>query len=218
MPYFINICLLCLSLTISLTGCAGLVIGGAASAASVAHDRRTTGTVVEDQSIELKVSDQLNKDPTLAKAHIDVTSYNNAVLLSGQVATPQQRQRAEDIAHGVAQVKYVHNDLIIAPPSSIQELSNDALITSTVKAALFQVDVPDFDPSRVKVVTERGTVYLFGLLRPQEADAVVSTVRTVNGVQKVVKLFEYIEPAPAPAANASIPNASPVSEGNFNGN
>jgi len=191
MPY--STTLVSLSLIIILTGCAGLVIGGAAvGAASIAHDRRTTGTIVEDQTIELKVSDQLSKDEELAKhSHINVTSYNNAVLLSGEVATPELRQRAEDITHSVVKIKHVHNDLIVASPSSINERSNDALITSKVKAALFQVGIPGFDPSQVKVVTERGTVYVFGLLRHNEAEAVTSTVRRVNGVQKVVTLYEY---------------------------
>jgi osmotically-inducible protein OsmY len=187
--------LLCLSLITALTGCAGVVIGGAAvGAASIAHDRRSTGTIVEDQSIESKLFDQLSKDEELAKnSHIDVTSYNKAVLLSGEVATPKQRQQAEDIARRVENVKYVHNELIIAPPSSLSERSNDALITSKVKASLFQIDgITGFDPTRVKVVTERGTVYLFGLLTQAEAEAVTSTVRRVGGVQKVVKLFEYI--------------------------
>jgi osmotically-inducible protein OsmY len=187
--------LMCLSLVTALTGCAGVVIGGAAvGAASIAHDRRSTGTIVEDQSIEFKVFDQLSKDEELAKnSHINVTSYNKAVLLSGEVATPKQQQKAEDIVRRVENVKYVHNELIIAPPSSLSERSNDALITSKVKASLFQIDgIADFDPTRVKVVTERGTVYLFGLLTQAEAEAVTSTVRRVASVQKVVKLFEYI--------------------------
>jgi osmotically-inducible protein OsmY len=187
--------LLCLSLITALTGCAGVVIGGAAvGAASIAHDRRSTGTIVEDQSIEFKVFDQLSKDEELAKnSHINVTSYNKAVLLSGEVVTPKQRQKAEDIARRVENVKHVHNELVIAPPSSLSERSNDTLLTSKVKASLFEIDgIAGFDPTRVKVVTERGTVYLFGLLTQAEAEATTSTVRRVAGVQKVVKLFEYI--------------------------
>jgi osmotically-inducible protein OsmY len=186
--------LLCLSLLLSLTGCAGLFIGGAAAGASVAHDRRTAGTIVDDQSIELKIYEAISKDKELMdSSHIDVTCYNYAVLLSGETSTPALRQRAEDIARRVEKVKYVHNDLVVAPPSSLATRSEDALITAKVKGSLFQVQIPDFDPTRVKVVTERGVVYLFGLLKRQEAEAVSSTVRRVSGVQKVVTLYEYID-------------------------
>lgn len=187
--------LLVLGLITCLTGCTFMAVHGAATAVSIAHDRRTTGTIVEDQSIELKIYGEIDKNKDLMNnSHIDVTSYNNAVLLSGEVATPALRQQAEEIARGVEKVKYVHNELSIGPPTSIAERSSDGLITTKVKASLFQVSgIPGFDPSRVKVVTERGIVYLFGLLTHAEADAVTSTVRRVSGVQKVVKLFEYID-------------------------
>ncbi|MEZ5582443.1 MAG: BON domain-containing protein [Candidatus Competibacteraceae bacterium] len=188
--------LLGLGLLINLNGCAGLLMGGAAAGAiAVGHDRRTTGTIWEDQSIELKTYDALSKDPQLkGRSHINVTSYNTAVLLSGEVATPELAQRAGDIARQIEQVKYVHNELRVGPPSNLSSRSADTAITTAVKTSLFKVDgIRDFDPTRVKVVTERGEVYLFGLLTPREAEAVTNVVRQVNGVQKVVKLFEYIE-------------------------
>lgn len=183
----------------SLSGCAGLVAGGAAAGivtgAAVAHDRRTAGTVVEDQAIELKAYDALNQDRELAeRGHINVTSYNNIVLLSGEVPTPELRKRAGEIVSRIEKVRHVHNELADAPPSSLASRSTDTWITTKVKTSLLQVDgIRDFDPTRVKVVTERGIVYLLGLLHPREADAVTRTVRRVNGVQKVVKLFEYID-------------------------
>lgn len=186
-----------LALLGGLSGCAGLIMGGAtagvATGAAMAHDRRTVGTIVEDQAIELKAYDALNQE-LAQRSHINVTSYNNVVLLSGEVPTPQLRRRAEEIATGIDKVRHVHNELTIAPPSSFASRSTDTWITTKVKTALLQVDgIPDFDPSRVKVVTERGVVYLFGLLRPREAEAVTRTIRRVGGVQKVVKLFEYID-------------------------
>lgn len=195
MTHLLKAFLLGLSLLIALTGCAGLVIGGTAAAVSVAHDRRTAGTMVEDQSIELKVRGEFDKYAALSKrSHINITSYNNAVLLSGEVISPEWRQRAEDIARSVEKVKYVYNELIVAPPTSFSSRSADTLITAKIKTSLFQVNgIQDFDPTRVKVVTERGVVYLFGLLKPREAEIVTETVRHVGGVQKVVKLFEYID-------------------------
>ena len=196
--------LLSLGLLGSTTGCAPLVVGaGAAGGVGVAHDRRTTGTIVEDQSIEWKADTEMNKDPELAdpeRAHIDVTSYNNVVLLSGEVVTPALRQRAAEIVRYVPEVKLVYNELLVAPPSSPEDRAIDAAVTVQVKAALLQISLPDFDPTRVKVVTERGTVYLFGLLWPDEANAVVETVRYLKGVQQVVKLFEYIQLPQAPAS------------------
>lgn len=185
----------------NLSGCAGILFGGVAASASVGHDRRTTGTIVEDQSIELKINEQLNKQQEFRDhSHVDVTSYNLMVLLSGEVPSAELRDKAEEIARNTEKVSAVHNELVIGPPSSLADRSNDAWITTKVKSALFQVrGLPDFDATRVKVVTDRGVVYLFGLLRAPEAEAVVETARNVGGVQKVVTLFEYISEPPPPA-------------------
>lgn len=182
-------------LVAGLAGCAaGVLVGGTAVGIGLAHDRRTAGTVIEDQAIELKAYGRLSREQSLQGNHINVTSYNTAVLLSGEVATPELRRRAEDIVRNIDKVKRVHNELIIAAPSSLASRSSDAWITTKVKTSLLQIDgLPDFDPTRVKVVTERGIVYLLGLLQPREAEAVISTVRRVGGVQKIVTLFEYIE-------------------------
>jgi osmotically-inducible protein OsmY len=180
----------------SLNGCTGLLLGGAAvGVAAVAHDRRTPGTIVEDQSIELRAYGALREDPQLeGRSHINVTSYNSAVLLSGEVASPDLKQRASDLISQVEKVKYVHNELLVGPPSTFANRSADAALTAAVKTALLRVDgIRDFDPTRVKVVTERAEVYLFGLVTPGEAESVTHTVRGINGVQKVVTLFEYVE-------------------------
>lgn len=176
----------------SLSGCAGLLVGGAAVGVGVAHDRRTTGTVMDDQTIELKLYDALNQQLPPGN-HINATSYNGSVLLSGEVVSELARRQAETIVRDIdPPVREVYNELIIGPPSALSSRSNDALLTTRVKTAFFQINIPDFDPTRVKVVTEREVVYLIGLVRPNEADAVANVASQVSGVRQVVTLFEYI--------------------------
>jgi osmotically-inducible protein OsmY len=180
--------------TTLLTGCIPLLVGGTAVGVGVAHDRRTTGTVVDDQTIELKLYDALNQQLPPGN-HINTTSYNGAVLLTGEVVSEAVRQQAEQIARNLSepQVREVYNELAVGPPSSLSVQSNDALITSKVKTALLQItNIPGFDPSRVKVVTDRGVVHLMGLVKRQEADAAADKASQVGGVSQVVTLFEYI--------------------------
>lgn len=182
-----------LLLALSLSGCAGLLVSGAATGISVAHDRRTTGSVVDDQTIEFKVSNQLTLKLPPGN-QIGVTSYNGAVLLTGEASSAQARQRAEVIARGIEPpVRVVYNELVVGRPSSLSSQGNDAVITTKVKAALFQITtIPDFDPSRVKVITARSVVYLMGLVKPAEADAAADVASRVEGVRQIVTLFEYI--------------------------
>lgn len=178
-----------------LNGCAPLVVGGTATGVAVVHDRRTAGTVIEDQAIELKAMSALRKEEDLYKqSHINVTSYNMMVLLSGETPTEGYKQRAEQIVGGVEKVRRVYNELRVAAPSSMMTRSSDTLITGKVKTSLFRIKgMEGFDPTRVKVVTENGTVYLMGLLTRREGDAVAEEARSIGGVQRVVKLFEYID-------------------------
>lgn len=179
--------------TLLLSGCAGLLIGGTAVGVGVAHDRRTTGTVVDDQTIELKIYDALNAQLPPGN-QISTTSYNGIVLLTGSVVSEAARQQAETITRGVTPpVREVYNELVVGRPSPLSSRSNDALLTTKVKTALLQVKIADFDPTRVKVVTERGVVYLLGLVRPAEADASANVASQVGGVRQVVTLFEYID-------------------------
>lgn len=182
-----------LLLALSVSGCAGLLIGGTAVGVSVAHDRRSTGTVVDDQMIELKVYDALNR--LLPPGNqISATCYNGAVLLTGEVVSEAARQQAEVIVRGIEPpARTIYNELVIGPPSPLSSRSNDTLLTTKVKTALLQIDIPDFDPTRVQVVTARGVVYLMGLVRPVEADAAANIASQVSGVQQVVTLFEYID-------------------------
>jgi osmotically-inducible protein OsmY len=179
-------------MTLLLSGCAGLLVGGAAVGVSVAHDRRTTGTVVDDQTIELKLQGALNQQLPPGN-HINVTGYNGSVLLSGEVISEAVRRQAEMIARGIEPpVREVYNELAVGPVSTLSSRSNDVLLATRVKTAFFQINIPDFDPTRVKVVTERSVVYLIGLVRPNEADEVAQVASQASGVRQVVTLFEYI--------------------------
>ena len=188
-----GISLTLLTLILLLQGCAAFVVGGAATTAVVAHDRRTTGIMVEDQSIELKSYDRLSND-TLVKqdSKINVTSYNKVVLLTGQAPSENVRRKAEQIVSEVEQVRRVVNEVEIGSTASFGEHSRDVALTAEVKLRLTKIDLPDFDSLRVKVVTERGAVFLMGLLTKEEAHAVTEVVRYVSGVRRVVKVFEYI--------------------------
>jgi len=184
-------------LPVVLSGCAGLLAGGAATGIAVVHDRRTAGQVLEDQSIEFKAASAIDGDKGLSsQAHVSATSFNGIVLLTGEAPTAQLRQRAADLVRAVPHVRRVDNEITIAAPSSLMSRSSDTLITAKVKTSLLSVKgYPNFDPTRVKVVTENGTVYLMGLVTHGEGDAAANEARQVSGVQRVVKLFEYINSA-----------------------
>ena len=172
-------------------GCAPAMVGGAAATATVAHDRRTTGSVVEDQAIEMRITNRLRETGISKQVHVNVTSYNGIVLLSGEAPGEDLLRRIGDIARETEKVRRVHNEIKLAAPSSMMTRSSDTLITSKVKTALLKVETGYFDPTRVKVVTENGTVYLMGLLSRSEAATVTARVQNVGGVQRIVKLFEY---------------------------
>jgi len=179
-----------------LNGCTAAVVGGATvTGVNIAHDRRTAGTYVEDESIELKAGAAIRKEKELSKQiHINIISINGIVLLVGQAPTEAMRQQAGSITQGIEKVRLVHNEMTVAEPIPLKTRSSDSYITTKVKASLFGIKgQDDLDPSRVKVVTENGTVYLMGLLYHAEADAVAVKASQVDGVQKVVKLFEYMD-------------------------
>ncbi len=177
------------------SGCAPVVVGGAvATTASVGHDRRTTGAVVEDRAIFTRVLRALNDDKQLYEnSHINISVFNGWVLLSGETPTEAFRARAGEITRQQEKVRRVFNELVIAAPSSMMSRSSDTWITTKVKSALLGVKLEGFDPTRVKIVTESGTVYLLGLVYHREADATVAKAQEISGVQRVVKLFEYLD-------------------------
>ncbi|MDX1593615.1 MAG: BON domain-containing protein [Gammaproteobacteria bacterium] len=177
-----------------LQGCAAAVVTGAATGATVAYDRRTTGIMLEDQSIELKIASRIRNDSALSgQAHVNATSFNLTVLLTGQAPSPALRARAEAIAQEVEHVKRVVNEITVAAPSAMTARASDTLITSKVKTRLLRIKLPSFTPARVKVVTESGSVYLMGLVTRAEAQAAIEEARRVGGVQRVVNVFEYVD-------------------------
>jgi len=177
-----------------LSGCAAVVIGGVAAGATatVAHDRRTTGVFIEDAAIEQKALKSFSADKEIKdSSHINVTSYNTVVLITGETPSEDIRNRVVNIVREIPKVTHVYNELTIAAPSSWTSRSGDSLITSKVKTNLLTLG--DFDGIRVKVVTDKGVVYLMGIVTRSEADAATGETRRTGGVQKVVKLFQYID-------------------------
>ena len=172
-----------------LSGCAPLVVGGAVVGGLVAVDRRTSGTQVEDEAIELKVANAISKELG-ERVHLNVTSYNRRVLLTGEIRSEADRSRATLLAQSQENVKEVVNDLAIGAASSVSQRTRDTVTTGQVKAAF--VDAKDLQASAVKVVTERGIVYLMGRVTPREAQRATDIARGTSGVAKVVKVFEEI--------------------------
>ena len=174
----------------ALSACAPLVIGGAAvGSALVVTDRRTTGTQVDDQSIELKAVNRVS-EAIGDRGHVNVTSYNRILLLSGEVPDEASRAKVEQQVARIESVKSVVNELAVLGNSSLSQRSSDTLLTSKVKATL--VDAKDVQATAIKVVTERGIVYLMGRVTEREANRATELTRSVSGVQKVVRVFEVI--------------------------
>jgi osmotically-inducible protein OsmY len=173
----------------TLGGCAPLIVGGAmAGGALMVIDRRTSGTQIEDQTIELKAGSRIRELATFG--HINITSYNRIVLLTGEVPTEEDKRRVEDAVGRVEQVKTVVNELEVMPNSSLGSRSSDSLLSTKVKATL--VDAKDLQAPAIKVITERGTVFLMGLVTEREANRSAELIATIPGVRKVVKAFEVI--------------------------
>ncbi len=194
MPFDRRLALPVLLLSASLLGgCAAVVVGGATTGAVAAHDRRTLGTFIEDKDIHLKALRILNADEELKRlSNIDITVYDLQVLLTGQAANEAVVQRFVEKVAKIPRVRKVYNEVTIGAENTWSDAAADAYLTSRVKLALFDVGLKGFDPLRVKVVSSNGTVYLMGLVTPEEADRVTEKVRYISGVKKVVKLFEYI--------------------------
>ena len=174
----------------TLTACVPLVIGGAAAGGSlVVTDRRTSGAQLEDEGIELRGTSRI-RSSLGDRGHINLTSYNRQVLLTGEVPTAQDKQLVEQIVSRVENVVTVVNELAVAGNSSLTQRSADTLVTGRVKAQL--IDAPDLFSNAFKVVSERGTTYLMGRVTQREADRATNLVRGTSGVQKVVRIFEII--------------------------
>ena len=175
----------------SLGGCAALVVGGVvAGATMVATDRRTSGSQLNDEGIEIRANNRL-KERFGERGNFSVTSYNGRVLLTGEVGGNADKLTAEQLVFQIENVKLVVNELAIAgSTSTLQQRGNDTYITSKVKAGL--IEAKDVSATAFKVVTERGVVYLMGRVSQREADRGTDIARSVTGVVKVVRSFEII--------------------------
>ena len=177
-----------------LQGCFTVVAAGVASGAMASLDRRSLGTQAEDETLEWKASARIG-EKFGEKVHVNFTSFNRKVLLTGEVPSAEIKAEVERQVSGIANVQGVYNELATGTITSFSARSNDAYITSKVKGRF--IDIGKFNPLRVKVVTEAGTVYLMGLLTQREADSAVWVTRTTAGVLKVVNVMEIISDAKA---------------------
>jgi len=176
-------------LVATLSACAPLMVGGAVMTGVVATDRRTSGIQLEDQGIELRAAARL-REQFGDRVRVSVTSYNRRVLLTGEVRSEADRSRATLLAQSQENVREVINDLAIGAPSSLSQRTKDTVTTGQVKAAF--VDAKDLQATAVKVVTERGVVYLMGRVTAREAQRATDIARGIGGVAKVVRVFEEI--------------------------
>ena len=176
---------------VALQGCFPAIVGVGAGAVVSATDRRTTGAQVEDEGIELKTKGRISERYD-DKVHVDVTSFNRSVLLTGEVPEPQIKADIEKIAQSVPNVRGVTNEIEIAGIPSAPARANDGYLTAKVKGRFLDAD--KFNPIHVKVTSEAGVVHLMGIVTEQEAADAVEIARTTGGVRKVVKIFEYCKP------------------------
>ena len=189
-PRLLTLCASVLILGTGLSACAPLLLGGAAvGGALMATDRRTSGTQLEDEGIQIKASNRL-KDKLGDRAHLSVASYNRVALVTGEVAAEADRATVDSVVAGVENVRSVVNEAAVAGNSSLTSRSNDLIIGSKVKATL--VDAADVQANAYKVVVERAVVYLMGRVTEREATRAVELARGVSGVQKVVRVFEIL--------------------------
>ncbi|AJE98135.1 BON domain-containing protein [Pandoraea apista] len=208
----------------TLGGCAPIILGGAATGALVATDRRSVGAQTEDREIQVKAEANIANTLTDDAVHVNVTVFNRRVLLTGEVPDDKSKQRAVDIVRQISNVRGIVDEIAIGPKSSFGSRSNDAWITSKVKANL--INTKEISANVFKVVTERGDVYLMGLVSEEEGRIAANVASRIDGVQKVIKLYEYVKPEeaqrlsteaqknPAPAqaddANAATVTTTPI--------
>lgn len=189
MARLLSLFLLAGALCTALSGCFPVVAGGAAAGGIAAADRRTSGALVDDEAIEWKTLAEIEKQ-LRNKVHVNVTSFNRNVLLTGEAVDEDTRKQAETIAKEIANVRNVVNEMQVGLASTLASRSNDTYLTSLVKGQMIKKNL--FPANYVKVVTENSVVYLLGMVTRKEADDAVEIARSIDGVDKVVKVFEYV--------------------------
>lgn len=181
-----------LGATIFLQGCVAAVIGGGAVAAKVATDPRTTGTQIDDETLEFKVENAVEKDAQIkAEGRVNAVSYNGRVLLIGQVPNSDVKDTATALAKGVKGVNEIYNELAVSPKISFAQISKDSWLTTQVKSKMFvdgRVKATD-----VKVISENGEVFLLGNVTQSQANAAADIASKISGVKKVIKVFKYLD-------------------------
>jgi osmotically-inducible protein OsmY len=176
-------------LSTQLIACVPAVVGGAAAGGAIAADRRTSGIYVEDENIELKAVKYM--ETTLGdQAHVNVTSYNRNVLLTGEVPDDKAKASAEAFVKSIENVRNITNEIAIGPKTDIGTRSNDTYLTSKIKTKF--VTENQFPANYVKIVSENSVVYLLGIVTKAEGDAAAAIASNTDGVSKVVKVFEYM--------------------------
>lgn len=178
-------------LTVSLSGCAGIFIAGAATTANLVTDTRTTKQIWNDNNIEFEVAAITNKQPYRGNVRITASSYRGSVVLMGQATTDSERRAFESQAKEVTGVESIHNQVRVKEPLTISAISNDSWITTKVKSALLANS--DLNGIKVKVITEDSEVFLLGLVSREHADIATEVARNVSGVKQVIRAFEYGE-------------------------
>jgi osmotically-inducible protein OsmY len=201
--HLITVLLLGAAVLPMLQGCVPVVAAGVTTGVLATFDRRSLGTQTEDETIEWKASSHVS-EKLGDKVHINYTSYNRKVLLSGEVPSAEIKAEVERIVTGVTNVQGIYNELAVANVTAYSARSNDAYITSTVKGRF--IDANRFNVVHVKVVTEAGAVYLMGLVTQREADAAIELARTTSGVKKVINVMEIISEAKAKQLDVSVPD------------
>ena len=185
----IALCVLCVPV---IQGCIGVAAVGVGTGAAVAQDRRTPGSYIDDGLIEQKVRAAIRGEEILRdRSHVNVTSFNGLVLLTGQAPGESLRNRVTEIARDIPKVRAVQNEISLGAPSSIASRTSDSWITAKVKTSMFTDKA--LNATLVKVVTENGVVYLMGLIKQSEGERAAEIARRVGGVQRVVKVMEYLE-------------------------
>ena len=188
---FINYLLLAAALG-ALQGCFPVVATGVGTGALMAADRRTTGAYIEDETIEDKASSQISIKYKNA-VHINVTSFNRYALITGEVPKEETKTGVAQIVAGIPNVKAVSNELVVSGTTSLTSRSSDSIITADVKLRFLKNGEKKFNADHIKVITENGTVFLMGLVYHKEAEAATEIASTTGGVQRVVKVFEYLD-------------------------
>lgn len=173
-------------------GCAPVIVAGGATAAVAASDRRTLGALVDDESIEVKARKALNDQPDFGDdVHVNITSMNGIVLLTGEVETADKRDRAMTLIREIPGIRRIVSEIRVAEPRAFAYTTHDGWITGKVKAKLLGTEgIPS---GQIKVVTENSVVYLMGLVKQKEGEAAAEATRSVGGITRVVKLFEYLD-------------------------